>query len=152
MPGDELKVEIEPIGPDHAQVRAFSAQVLEHAALRELLGRSEHRMIGVAPVDEPGRKTREPGREDLFRATIYDYTNDRTLEAVGRVGDPRTLEVEESARQPLPSSEELELAVPSRKNRASQAKLELGASRSDLVELGDDARALVGNPDDVSLP
>jgi hypothetical protein len=111
MPGDELRVEIEPFGPDRSQVRAFSARVLEHAALRELLGRSEHRMIGIAPVDEPGRKTRGPGREDLFRATVYDYTNDRTLEAVGRVGDPRTLRIEESARQPLPSSEELDLAV-----------------------------------------
>jgi hypothetical protein len=61
MPGDELKVETEPVGPDHSQIREFSARVLEHPQLRELLGRSEHRLIGIAPVDEV---TRSPADQD----------------------------------------------------------------------------------------
>ncbi len=52
MPGDELRVDIEPFGPDHAQINEFSGVVLQHPALTEVLGRSEHRLIGIAPVDE----------------------------------------------------------------------------------------------------
>jgi hypothetical protein len=44
-------------------------------------------------------------------ATVYDYANQRTLEVVGDVDAPEQAVVQEFARQPLPSSEEFELAV-----------------------------------------
>ncbi|HYY25401.1 MAG TPA: hypothetical protein VE689_07925 [Candidatus Udaeobacter sp.] len=46
-----------------------------------------------------------------FRATIYDYTNNRALLVDGLIARPRKVEISDSASQPLPTREEFEEAV-----------------------------------------
>jgi hypothetical protein len=60
---------------------------------------------------EPAEKFPRPRPPEQFRATIYDYTNQRTLRATGAIPAPRRLVVEEFGDQPLPSSEEFAEAV-----------------------------------------
>ncbi len=61
---------------------------------------------------EPEAKvSRVPSPPDRFRATIFDYTNDRTLFVEGRLAKPKVVEVSHSARQPLPSAEEFQEAA-----------------------------------------
>jgi len=52
-----------------------------------------------------------PCLSDRFRATIYDYTNNRTITAAGSLSNRRKLDISESSRQPLPTDEEFAEAV-----------------------------------------
>jgi translation initiation factor IF-1 len=57
------------------------------------------------------KHSRLPATPSRFRATIYDYTNNRTLLVDGRLARPRKVEITDSASQPLPTREEFEEAV-----------------------------------------
>jgi hypothetical protein len=65
--------------------------------------------LTISPGSEA--ETDTPSPPDRFRATIYDYTNNRTIVAQGCVDEPQVLEVSESNLQPLPSREEFEAAL-----------------------------------------
>jgi hypothetical protein len=102
---EDLVVDIEPAG--------FGAEVTDRLLeivpglprVRELVQGGEYRVLDIQPLERSRRKSR--GRvEESFRATVYDYANQRTLEVVGDVDAPEHAEVQEFARQPLPSSEE----------------------------------------------
>jgi hypothetical protein len=107
---DRLTVEIEPFGLDQpAHDRALRGLV-KSGALREHLGKADHRLLAIELL-EPGRKTARPRERDRYRATYYDYTNNRAVHAEGSFGDSRKASTSVSARQPRPTSEEFEAAV-----------------------------------------
>lgn len=108
---EELRVTIEPFGEEVLSLERISDQVLSHPRVRDLLGGAEHRLISVQPFEPEGQKHERQEPSDWFRATVYDYTGDRTLIATGRLSAPEELEVEEFGIQPLPSQEEFDLAV-----------------------------------------
>lgn len=76
----ELKVEVVPYGPDPDELDAAVRSALDLPEVQSELDGAEHRVLSVMPVEpEPG-----PGDDDVpqpthVRATVYDYTNERTL-------------------------------------------------------------------------
>jgi hypothetical protein len=107
---EELRIKTRPFGPDRATVERLRDGLLRQRALRAALRGTEHRLLSFELV-EPERKRAKPVRPRTFRATIFDYTGNRTLVATGPLADPAALEVEELGIQPLPSPEEFEAAA-----------------------------------------
>ncbi len=109
----ELSVKITPQGPSPDVFAVLARELPQHPALRDLLNKTRSRVLAVEMVGpQPESKTaRPPAPSDRFRATIYDYTNNRTLIAEGSLGNRHQLSVAESAQQPLPNDEEFNEAV-----------------------------------------
>jgi hypothetical protein len=106
----ELGVKVRPFGPSADEISALADGLLEHRDLQAQLRRTRHRLLSVELIDA-GEKSARPRPPEQFRATIYDYTNQRTLRATGAIAAPRRLVVEGFGDQPLPSSEEFAEAV-----------------------------------------
>ena len=110
---DELKLKIEPRGPDQARIDAVSRALSEHTSVRESLNRARSRMLTFELVEpEVEVKPARPSPpSDLYRATFFDYTNNRTVFVDGSLSQPKRVKVSESGFQPLPGSGEFEAAV-----------------------------------------
>jgi hypothetical protein len=108
----ELAVKIEPFGPTPAAIEALAPRIVKHRAVQAMLSRTRHRLLYVDLLD-PGEdaKADRPKPPDRFRATFYDYTNERTVFAIGSMSMPTSLEVTESSLQLRPSDEEFDDAV-----------------------------------------
>src|SRR4028118_674844 len=109
----DVRIEIEPFGPGPEVNDEVSEAVLDHPPVREYLDGTRHRLLNVRLLDaEVGGKPEEPVPPDRYRATIYDYTNNRAVVATGRLDDVRgSMEVSVSGRQPLPTRDEFDEAV-----------------------------------------
>lgn len=107
---DELVVDVRPFGPDPAVLQDLSGGLLERPVLRDALARTRHQLLSVELL-EAERKLARPRPPDRFRATIYDYTNDRTVFAEGSLRDRDKLQLSESGVRPLPTREEFERAA-----------------------------------------
>lgn len=107
---DELDVDIRPFGPDAAVVEKLSRTLLRHPGLRAVTKRARRRLLSVEFL-EPDAKRVRPAKPDRYRATIYDYTHNRTLLVDGSFGVPDAVEVTESGIQPVPSYDEFVEAV-----------------------------------------
>jgi hypothetical protein len=105
-----LVVDVEPWESEPLPIDTVSCALLEHPQLRDFLAGTRHRLLAFDLLDREQKMAapRLPGR---YRASIYDYTNNRTLIAEGCLDEPDLLVVTESATQPLPSDEEFEAAV-----------------------------------------
>src|SRR5687767_13646958 len=92
-----LKVNIKPFGPDQAAIDTLASELLQHSSLQEMLGKAQSRLLSVELIDpEPETKSnRSPSPPDRFKATIYDYTNNRTITALGNLTNRRRLEISE---------------------------------------------------------
>src|SRR5216684_4961123 len=107
-----IDIKIVPFGPTADQMRALAERVTKHHALQALLAKTRHRLLRIDLVDhDTDAKPAGPRLPDGFRAVFYDYTNERTVFATGKLARPTNLEVTESAAQPLPSEEEFAEAV-----------------------------------------
>ncbi len=112
---DELTLEVTPHGPTSDDLRPFFETVLAHPQVRQCLEGTDHRVLSVHLLeDQSKRKT--PCPPERFKATIYDYTNSRTLLVEGDLGglDPNASEdvqVSVHGSQPRPSEEEFNAAV-----------------------------------------
>ena len=104
---EQLHVEVVPWGPNPQAVAPVLEIALGDPAVRAALGEAEHRVLSSAPVisEDPDE---EPTR---LRATVYDYTNERTLLIDAQADGSPGVEVSSSARQPLPSGEERAAAL-----------------------------------------
>lgn len=107
---EELRLQVSPWGPDPEVLRSIECSLFEHPLLRDTLADARYRLLSLDVVDAEAKSSspKPPGR---FRATIYDYTNNRTLIAQGCADDPEVLMVSETGTQPLPSAGEFEAAV-----------------------------------------
>ena len=113
-PTEDIRVEIEPWGPDQDTVNTVRQALLEHPVLREHLQGATYRLLGLDLHDSEAttRKTNElPTPPESYRATVWDYTNSRALLIDGRFDNNQAAEISESAGQPLPANEEFEVAV-----------------------------------------
>ena len=108
----ELEVKVEPWGPDPDEMDSAVGAALDLPEVRSELDGTEHRVLSVTPVEpEPG-----PGDDDVpdpthVRATVYDYTSERTLVIDADLQGQDGATVHETVKQPLPSAEEFEAAV-----------------------------------------
>jgi len=109
----ETSVRITPFGPTQAALDEIARDLLRLTELKKHLQKSRHRLLSIATVETETelKSSRAPVPPSRFRATIYDYTNNRTLLIDGRLAQPRKVEITESASQPLPTSEEFKEAV-----------------------------------------
>jgi len=110
---DGIALNFKPFGPDQTVLNTLARDLIQHPALQPVLKKTRYRLLSVELIDpEPEVKTsRTPASSDRFKATIYDYTNNRSITAAGNLASLRRLDVSESSRQPLPSQEEFDEAV-----------------------------------------
>jgi Copper amine oxidase, enzyme domain len=108
----ELGVKVQPFGPRPDQIQALGRTVTSHRAVRAYLAKTRFRLLRIELVEPfEDTKSARPKPQKGFCAVFYDYTNNRTVFAKGSIAKPTTLEVTESAVQPLPSREEFDEAV-----------------------------------------
>ncbi|MFL6032480.1 MAG: hypothetical protein ACJ73Y_06895, partial [Rubrobacteraceae bacterium] len=109
----DVRIEIEPFGPGPEVNEEVSEAVLDHPSVQEYLDGTRHRLLSVRLLDaEVEGKPDEPVPPDRYRATIYDYTNNRAVVATGSLDDVAgSLEISVSGRQPIPTREEFDEAV-----------------------------------------
>jgi hypothetical protein len=110
--GEELSLKIQSFGPTPEQVQALAGTVTKHRGIQEYLAKTRHRLLRIDLLDPPQEpKSARPKPPDRFRATFFDYTNNRTVFATGNLPKPKSLDVTESGLQPRPSEEEFQEAV-----------------------------------------
>src|SRR5918992_498019 len=110
---NDLQIEVEQFGPGPEVIDEVSRAALDHASVQEQLRETRHRLLSVQLLESPvEEKPDEPMPPDRYRATIYDYTNNRVVLATGSLDDIQgSLEVSEAGYQPLPTREEFDEAV-----------------------------------------
>ena len=109
----ELKLKIEPRGPDQSRIDGVARALANHPSVQEFLGKTRNRMLSFELIEpeaeaKPARPAPAP---NLYSATFYDYTNNRAIVVDGDLDQPRRVKVSESGHQPLPSNQEFEEAV-----------------------------------------
>lgn len=108
----ELEVKVEPWGPDPDEMEAAADAALQLPEVRSELEGAEHRVLSVTPVEpEPGTGDDDVPDPTRVRATVYDYTNERTLTIDAGLDRRDGISVRETVKQPLPTSSEFEAAV-----------------------------------------
>ena len=106
MPG-ELQVKVEPWGPDPDRIEEAARSAVRQPAVRAELGEAEARLVGLQPVDAGD----EPTPPRSVRAKLYDYAEERALLVDVPLEEGGPTRMVSTARQPLPSPDELEAAV-----------------------------------------
>ena len=109
-----LEVKVVPAGSDAATLDELSGAVLNHPSVRKSLGRARHRLLSLEPVEREegkGPRRRASAAPVAHRATIFDYTKNRTLVVETPVDGRKRLEVAESGKQPPPTRAEFDEAV-----------------------------------------
>jgi hypothetical protein len=125
----EATLRFEQFGPTQRELTAAARAVARHSDVRRELARTRNRLLTVdllEPELEPKRAKPTPSRD--FRATFFDYTNNRTLFVDSRLGAPKSVTVTDSAIQPRPTAEEFTEAVALvREDRELGRQLESGS-------------------------
>jgi hypothetical protein len=103
-------ITITPWGPDQQTVDAAKRKVLSDPLLIKYLNGARHRLLSFEYVDREKVSGRFLPPEE-YRVSIFDYTNNRALQARGRFDGAGPVEVTEAAYQPLPDGEEFAEAV-----------------------------------------
>lgn len=108
----QLEVKVEPWGPDPDEVDAAVDAAMRLPEVRNELDGAEHRVLSVTPGEpEPGPADDDVPDPTHVRATVYDYTNERTLVVDAGLQGHDGVTVLETVKQPLPTTEEFEAAV-----------------------------------------
>jgi len=106
-----MEIKVEPWGPNPNTIASASRAALAHREVQAILAATRHRLLSVELVDADTNKPDQPTLPDRYRATFYDYTNNRAIVADGSLHNLEQILVSESGIQPLPSSEEFAEAV-----------------------------------------
>ena len=108
-PQDGHTITITPWGPTQEIVDGAKARALKHPVVRELLKGAQYRMISFQLIDPP-KSGENAEAADSFKATIFDYTNNRAFACSGRF-DSSDLQVNTLLDQPDPDGPEFDAAV-----------------------------------------
>src|SRR5215831_413186 len=79
---DGLTVKIEPYGLDERTHERTTQGLAKSGALRSHLSDASHRLLRFELL-EPQRKSEAPKPQERFRATYYDYAENRAVHAEG---------------------------------------------------------------------
>jgi hypothetical protein len=107
---EELSLKIERFGPEARVFERAVRALARRGATHDLLDGTDHRLLAFEPVDPP-RKMARARFADRFRATYFDYTNNRAVVAEGRLDAPEEATADLSAVQVPPSPQEFAAAV-----------------------------------------
>jgi hypothetical protein len=109
---NDVQVNIEWAGPEPEVVDEVSQALSEHASVQEQLSETRSRLLSVELLNPQDAGKADGLEPDRYRATTYDYTNNRVILTTGSLSDIQgSMEVSESGDQPLPTGEEFEEAV-----------------------------------------
>jgi hypothetical protein len=115
---NELNLRIVPFGPTEQAINKLSSRLVRHSLVRKCLNKTRHRLLYFELIDSDIDKLkthRKPIPPNSFRATFYDYTNNRTIYADGHFDKEnhklKVVEISESNNQVLSSNEEFVEAV-----------------------------------------
>jgi hypothetical protein len=108
----EIQLKIRPFGPTVEEVEALTPRLKSDPAIRRYLAKTRNRLLRIALVD-PIEETKpaRPRAPQHFRATFFDYTNNRAVIASGSLRAREKLIVTESGTQPRPNQEEFDEAA-----------------------------------------
>ena len=106
----DLRIRITEGCPSERALNAAARATFEHSAIQTHLEGTRFRLLSLE-TPEPPDKTHNPVLPERYRATVYDYTNNRSLLVEGALADPGNVEVTVSGAQPLPTDEEFDAAV-----------------------------------------
>jgi len=109
MAEDQVRVEVEPFGPDDNAIAGAVREQGRHADVTPYL-KGNPRLLAVT-LPEPARKTAKPREPERYRATWFDYKRNRAVHVDGRFGAAKPVAVTESAEHPLPTRDEFDAAV-----------------------------------------
>jgi hypothetical protein len=109
----DLQIYIERFGPGPETTDAVREAVSDHPLVQKYLGEARWRVLSIELLNPTVRgKPDGPMPPDHYRATIYDYTENRVVLVTGRLDDIQgSMEVSEAGHQPLPNREEFDEAV-----------------------------------------
>jgi len=107
---DEIGLDIRSFGPDVGMIEQLRRTLVDHPRVQAVLGGARGRLLSLDFI-EPDIKEARPTSSSRYRATIYDYTNNRALLVEGLLGALDAVEVRESGLQPIPNDEEFSEAV-----------------------------------------
>ncbi|HEX5735018.1 MAG TPA: hypothetical protein VF131_19465 [Blastocatellia bacterium] len=106
----EHTITITPWGPDQQTIDAAKARVTAHPDVVKYLRGTLNRMLSFDFIDNDTKATGRSEPPTRFRATMFDYSNNRTVIAEGGFYDS-SMEVTLSDFQPNPSPEEFQAAI-----------------------------------------
>ena len=92
------------------QIGAFLNDLLTQPAVQQHLGGVRYRILYTQAIENLD-KSAVAAQPSRWSSVIYDYTNNRTLEAAADFPAATNVSVTPSAQQPLPSAEEWEEAA-----------------------------------------
>ncbi len=104
-------VKVTPWGPTQEEIDETVGNLYKDPSVDRLLSNTQNRLISLEFIDPDDKSGNGQSAPDRFRATFYDYTNERSVFAVGNFSKADALEVTKSLYQPLPSPEEFDAAV-----------------------------------------
>src|ERR671916_1842572 len=109
---NEVQVNIESVGPGPEVIDEVKQALSEHPSVQEHLSETRSRLLSVELLNPVGADKADGLEPDRYRATTYDYTNNRVILTSGSLDDIQgSMEVSESGEQPLPTREEFLEAV-----------------------------------------
>jgi hypothetical protein len=103
-------IKVTPWGPDQAAIDETKSSLLKHSSLQRYLKGARYRMLSFDFIESDSKTTGQAEPPSRYRATFFDYSNNRTIVAEGRFKDSN-IEVSISSAQPNPSPEEFQAAV-----------------------------------------
>ncbi|MGI8638722.1 MAG: hypothetical protein ACR2MG_02050 [Pyrinomonadaceae bacterium] len=105
-----VAIKVVPWGPSQELVDAAKLRVERSKAVQSELGGTKYRLLEFSYLENESKsQTKQPPTR--FRVVFYDYTNDRTIAAVGDFAGVEAITIHEEFYQPLPNDEEFAEAV-----------------------------------------
>ena len=112
-PDGALALKITSFGITAETANSLARTVGKHRSVQVFLRGTRSRLLTFELLDAPESETKPPRAtpQDRFRATFFDYTNNRTIFADGSFAKPGAVDVSKSNLQPRPTPEEFDDAV-----------------------------------------
>lgn len=107
---EQFSVKVEPWGPAQDDIDETINNVTKDSAVQKFLANNDSRLISFEYIDPDNKSGNQPP-PNRYRAIFYDYTNERSVIALGSFEKPGALQVSASSYQPLPNPEEFEAAL-----------------------------------------
>ena len=124
--GGDLTVSVTPAGPSSEALSEAGRRASASASVQKLLRRTQHRLLHVKLLGEEqdgDLKPKRPGLGNRFRATYFDYTNNRVIHADGSLAHPEKAIAREHGLSPLPTQDEFDAAVAILRKKSSFAEM-----------------------------
>lgn len=98
-------------GPTADELGDFVGALLDQPSVASVLNGVRYRVLAIRTVENGEKFAAATTGQNRYSVLIFDYTNNRSLEAIASYPEASQIQISFSSRQPLPSAEEWEEAV-----------------------------------------